>query len=199
VVDAGSTVRAASANQYAMIRALPSKPGIELRDGGSRPLVNDEAAPLAQRLDHVAIAAHRIADLVPMLCDVLGAKYLMGAEDHRLNFRWAQFQFSEGGVIEVMEPVGDDGFLQDFLKTRGEGLHHVTLRVKDIRVRARELEARGWTAVKPSFEDPVWKEMFLHPRDTHGVLIQLAESELSYQDEVAHHQQLDLDLLFQQR
>jgi hypothetical protein len=41
--------------------------------------------------------------------------------------------------------------------------------------------------------------MFLHPRDTHGVLIQLAESELSYEDEIAHYQEMDSDILQQPR
>lgn len=150
---------------------------------------------IADRLDHVSIAAHRIAALVPLIRDVLGGRYLMGGDEVAQGFRWVQFQFPQGGVIEVMEPIGDEGFLQDFLERRGEGLHHVTLRVRNIAERARELEALGWHPVKASFGNPVWKEVFLHPRETSGVLIQLAESELSYEDEIQHYQQLDLEAL----
>ena len=150
---------------------------------------------IADRLDHVSIAAHRIASLVPLFRDVLGARYLMGAEDAGQGFRWAQFQFPGGGVIEVMEPLGEQGFVQDFLKRRGEGLHHITLRVRSIADRSRELQAQGWHPFKENFASRVWKEVFLHPRETHGVLIQLAESELSYPDEIAYYQQLELDSL----
>lgn len=150
---------------------------------------------IADRLDHVSIAARRIASLVPLLHDVLGAQFLMGAEDAGQGFRWAQFQFPEGGVIEVMEPLGEEGFVQDFLNRRGEGLHHITLRVRNIADRARELEAQGWHPVKANFQSRVWKEVFLHPRETHGVLVQLAESELSYPEEVAYYQQIELDSL----
>jgi methylmalonyl-CoA/ethylmalonyl-CoA epimerase len=150
-------------------------------------------AAIADRLDHVSIATREIASLVPLIRDVLGARFLMGATEAEQNFRWAQFQFPGGGVIELLEPVGDQGFLHDFLATRGEGLHHITLRVRDIAARANELQALGYRPFKPKFDNPVWKELFLHPKETHGVLIQLAESELPYGREVEYYQQLDLD------
>ncbi len=119
----------------------------------------------------------------------------MGGDETAPGFRWAQFRFPEGGVIEIMEPLGEEGFLQDFLRRRGEGVHHVTLRVRDIAARTREVEGRGFHPVKANFASPIWKEVFLHPRETHGVLIQLCESELSYEDEIRHYQQLDLGIL----
>jgi methylmalonyl-CoA/ethylmalonyl-CoA epimerase len=133
--------------------------------------------------------------MVPLIRDVLGARYLMGATESAQGFRWAQFQFPGGGIIELIEPVGSGGFLNDFLNKRGEGLHHITLRVRDIATRARELEVAGWRPVKTNFENPAWKEAFIHPRDAHGVLIQLAESELPYPREIEHYQQLDLEAL----
>ena len=150
---------------------------------------------IADRLDHVSIATRQISSLVPLIRDILGARFLMGATEDAQGFRWAQFQFPGGGVIELLEPVGEGGFLHDFLAQRGEGLHHITLRVRDIASRASELEALGYRPVKPKFDNPVWKELFLHPKATHGVLIQLAESELPYGQEVEHYQQLELDAL----
>ena len=150
---------------------------------------------MADRLDHVSVATWKIAAMVPLIRDVLGARYLMGATEAAQGFRWAQFQFPGGGVVELLEPVGSEGFLHDFLRDRGEGLHHVTLRVRDIEARTRELENLGWRPVKPNFDNPTWKEVFLHPRETHGVLIQLAESDLPYSREIEYYQQLDLEEL----
>jgi methylmalonyl-CoA/ethylmalonyl-CoA epimerase len=152
-----------------------------------------ETAAIADRLDHVSIATREIASLLPLIRDVLGARFLMGATEAAQNFRWAQFQFPGGGVIELLEPVGEQGFVHDFLAARGEGLHHITLRVRDIATRAKELEALGYRPFKSKFDNPVWKEFFLHPKETHGVLIQLAESELPYGREIEYYQQLDLD------
>lgn len=131
--------------------------------------------------------------MVPLIRDVLGGRFLMGATESAQSFRWAQFQFPAGGVIELMEPIDGSGFVQEFLDHRGEGVHHITLRVRDIAVRTKELEALGYHPVKPNFANPVWKEVFLHPRETHGVLIQLAESELPYPREVEYYQQLELE------
>jgi methylmalonyl-CoA/ethylmalonyl-CoA epimerase len=148
---------------------------------------------IADRLDHVSIATRKLSSLVPLIRDVLGARFLMGATEAAQGFRWAQFQFPGGGVIELLEPFGEDSFLESFLKERGEGLHHITLRVRDIAKRAKELEALGYRPFRPNFDNPVWKEFFLHPKATHGVLIQLAESELPYGQEVEYYQQLSLE------
>ena len=131
--------------------------------------------------------------MVPLVRDVLGGRYLMGATEATQGFRWAQFQFPGGGVIELIEPIDGTGFVQDFLDRRGEGVHHITLRVHDIAARTRELESLGYHPTKAKFDNPVWKEVFLHPRETHGVLIQLAESELPYPREVEYYQQLELN------
>jgi methylmalonyl-CoA/ethylmalonyl-CoA epimerase len=148
---------------------------------------------MADRLDHVSIATQKISSLVPLLREVLGARFLMGATEAAQGFRWAQFQFPGGGVIELLEPFGPESFLKGFLAERGEGLHHITLRVRDIAKRAKELEELGYRPFRPKFDNPVWKELFLHPKETHGVLIQLAESELPYGQEVEYYQQLELN------
>lgn len=123
---------------------------------------------IADRLDHVSIATWKIASMVPLIRDVLGARYLMGATEAAQGFRWAQFQFPGGGIIELLEPVGEEGFLPDFLRKRGEGLHHVTLRVRDIEARTRELEDLGWRPVKPNFEIRRGKRCFCIPERPTG-------------------------------
>src|SRR5713101_5997833 len=59
---------------------------------------------IADRLDHVSIATRQIASMVPLIRD------LMGATEAAQGFRWAQFQFPGGGIIELIEPVGSDLF-----------------------------------------------------------------------------------------
>lgn len=150
---------------------------------------------IADRLDHVSIATWKISTIVPLVRDLLGAQFLMGAEDPVQHFRWAQFQLPGGGVIELIEPMDEEGFLPKFLRERGEGLHHVTLRVRNIGERIKDLERAGLHPVRTNLSDPTWRETFIHPREAHGVLIQLAESELPYPQEIDFYQQLDLALL----
>ena len=84
-----------------------------------------------------------------------------------------------------MTPVAD-GFVSRFLETRGEGVHHVTYRVQDIEAQVDRLRRAGVRLTLVNLANEHWKEAFLHPRDAHGVLIQLAESPHD-EDDTAQH------------
>jgi methylmalonyl-CoA/ethylmalonyl-CoA epimerase len=126
------------------------------------------------QLDHIAIALPRIADAPAALVDVLGGV----PERSRPSgaFRWASWTFAGGGVIEILEPMGPDGFLRRFLAAHGRGVHHVTFKVPDLALVCRRAEARGYGIVGRDDADPSWKEAFLHPKQALGILVQLAES-----------------------
>jgi methylmalonyl-CoA/ethylmalonyl-CoA epimerase len=126
------------------------------------------------QLDHIAIALPRIADAPAALVDVLG-----GVPDQSRPaavFRWASWRFAGGGVIEILEPAGPDGFLHRFLAARGPGVHHVTFKVPDLDAICRRAEAHGYDVVGRDESDPSWKEAFLHPKQALGIVVQLAES-----------------------
>jgi methylmalonyl-CoA epimerase len=126
------------------------------------------------KVDHVAMATWDARGPARMLTDILGAAFVDGADEDDAGFRWLQFQLP-GGKIEVLEPLHRDGFLYKFLTRRGEGLHHVTLYVADLAGAIPVLAGAGYTPVDVNLAHAQWKEAFLHPRDTSGVLIQLAQ------------------------
>jgi len=133
------------------------------------------------RLDHVAIGAHRIADAPAFAVGELGGSPLgigPGA-----GFRWAQWRFEGDGVLEFLEPAGPPGgFLHRFLERRGPGVHHVTFKVPELRAAADRAAALGYAVVGYDDSDPGWKECFLHPKQAHGVVVQMAESEPGHED-----------------
>jgi methylmalonyl-CoA/ethylmalonyl-CoA epimerase len=124
-------------------------------------------------LDHVAVAVRRIADASPMIEELLGGVAGEGGEGR--GFKFQQWTFP-GGVVELLEPLGAESFLHRFLDGRGEGLHHVTFKVQDLPGWAARLRAAGYTVVGENYENPAWRELFIHPKSAHGVLIQLAET-----------------------
>ena len=89
--------------------------------------------------------------------------------------------------MELVTPTTPDGFVQRFLDKRGEGVHHVTLKVPDIARAIEHLRAEDVELMRVSIENPSWKEAFIHPRDGHGVLIQIAQSKFSDEDAARHH------------
>jgi len=131
--------------------------------------------------DHVAVAVHSIKPALKLFRDALGAEYLMGG-DERGVWRWVQFRYPGGGKIELLEPLGE-GFLEDFLRSRGEGLHHITFKTDDIEAAIAHLEGLGFELVDINTGNPHWKEAFLRPSKSHGTLIQIAQS--SQPDDVA--------------
>jgi methylmalonyl-CoA epimerase len=142
--------------------------------GDGIPLVRDA------RLDHVAVAVRDLAGAARLFRDVLGGEFLYGADAGPQAFRFVQYRFATGAKVELLTPLGP-GFLQRFLDARGEGVHHVTFMVPDLGGQLARLEEAGIQPILVDLGDPDWKEAFLHPRDAHGVLIQLAET--PYTDE----------------
>lgn len=128
----------------------------------------------ATRFDHIALAVPRIADAAPVLVAVLGAVPHHGGTAEA--YRFAQWRVAGGGRLELLEPVGPDGFLQRFLARHGPGVHHVTFKVPDLAARCDRARALGHEIVGYDDTNPRWKQAFLHPRDALGIVVQLVET-----------------------
>jgi methylmalonyl-CoA/ethylmalonyl-CoA epimerase len=63
-----------------------------------------------------------------------------------------------------MEPRGDDGLIERFLKTRGEGIHHISLVMEDTNPIIELCEEKGVKTLG---------RRFIHPGSSHGVLTEL--------------------------
>jgi catechol 2,3-dioxygenase-like lactoylglutathione lyase family enzyme len=126
------------------------------------------------RFDHIAMAAHRIADAPGVLVGVLGGEPDAGGPS--TAYTWAAWRYANGGCLEVLEPRGEEGFLRRHLDSRGPGVHHVTFRVPSLdAVCARAME-HGYRIVGRDDSDPSWAEAFLHPKEALGIVVQFAES-----------------------
>jgi methylmalonyl-CoA/ethylmalonyl-CoA epimerase len=125
------------------------------------------------RFDHIAIGMRRMADAVPLLVGELGGVPAWGSPSGA--FRWGVWTFDGGGAIEILEPMGDDGFLHRFLEG-GPGVHHVTFKVPDLAEACARAQREGYDVVGRDESDPSWKEAFLHPKQALGIVVQLAEA-----------------------
>jgi methylmalonyl-CoA/ethylmalonyl-CoA epimerase len=82
--------------------------------------------------------------------------------------------------IEVIEPMGSDGPIAQFIDQHGEGLQHITFKVSDIEQVMVDMKSKGarFTAsapVKLKTAIGLVKFAFMNPRGSNGVLIQLME------------------------
>ncbi|NOZ74734.1 MAG: methylmalonyl-CoA epimerase [FCB group bacterium] len=79
--------------------------------------------------------------------------------------------------IELLESLGDDSPIAKFLKSSGPGIHHVCFEVDDIRDAIRELIDHNIRVIFPEPRPGVenYEVTFIHPGDTGGVLVELAQ------------------------
>ena len=127
-------------------------------------------------LDHVAIAVSDLDEAIALYRDVLGLKLHSIEEVPEQKVRTAIF--GEGvGRVELICPTEKDTGVARFLEKRGEGLHHICIEVPDIEAAMRDLKARGAPLIdetpKPGAGGA--RVAFVHPKGTHGVLVELRQ------------------------
>ncbi len=83
-----------------------------------------------------------------------------------------------GPRIELLEPTEPDSAVGRFLEKRGEGLHHVALRVPDLAAAVERLKAAGARLInEPRRGAGGHTYVFVHPASTGGVLLELIQEE----------------------
>ncbi len=128
------------------------------------------------KLDHVAIAVPDIAAAVERFRDHLGL-HLQAQEDVE-QFQTSTAFFPVSGTrIELVHPMDGKGPIARYLDRKGGGLHHICFETDDIESDMELLKARGYRFLSdgPSPGAHGARVAFLHPKDTDGVLIELAE------------------------
>jgi len=80
--------------------------------------------------------------------------------------------------LELLEPTSDDSVIARFIAKRGEGLHHVSLRVPDLNAAVRKLKSENVRLVSEEIKTGAGGHhyIFVHPSSTGGVLLELVES-----------------------
>ncbi len=128
-------------------------------------------------MDHVGVAVKNLDEAIRIYRDALGFKLesvqIITEQKVRIAF------LSSGGEthVELLEPTGSDSTIARFLETRGEGIHHIAMRVTNIVQVLGELKTNGVLLIdeKPREGAERKKIAFVHPKSTRGVLLELCE------------------------
>jgi methylmalonyl-CoA/ethylmalonyl-CoA epimerase len=124
------------------------------------------------RLDHIGIAVKSVAEAREFFEGALGARFLYEHANAEAGYRIFEFDLN-GLTLELLEPLGKDSFLHDFLDKHGEGVHHLTFDVPDAKAQLAELKQQGIKVVNEREYSLDSYEGFISPRSSHGVLIQI--------------------------
>ena len=128
-------------------------------------------------LDHVGIAVKDLAGALAFYRDALGL-HVEAPEDVASQRVRAHFIPTGQASLELLEATAADSAIAKYVEKRGPGLHHITLRVDDIRAALDQLKARGVRLVdeqpRPGAEGAL--VAFIHPSAAHGVLVELKQA-----------------------
>ena len=130
------------------------------------------------RLNHVGVATPSIEDSIALYRDLLGATKIGEPFDLPPQKVRVCFVNLPNSRIELLEPLGEDSPIARFLeKNPAGGQHHVCFEVPDIHEAVAEMTAKGARVLaEPRIGAHGTPVIFLHPKGTGGVLVELMET-----------------------
>ena len=133
---------------------------------------------MPKRIDHVAIIVRNIEQALVFYRDTLGIPpgEIKEVPTEQVRIAFLPMGGPGGSEIELIEPTTPDSSLARFLEKRGEGLHHICLEVADIDAALAEMQQKGALVLdKQPRIAADGRAIFLHPKETNGVLLELLE------------------------
>ena len=132
------------------------------------------------RLNHVGVATPSIDESLRLYRDLFGATEVTEKRALPEQGVWVAFVNLPNSQIELIEPYGDSSPLKAFLEKNPKGgQHHVCFEVDDILAARDALQAKGATVLgsgEPRIGAHGTPVLFLHPKGTAGVLVELMEA-----------------------
>ena len=133
---------------------------------------------MPKRIDHVAIVVRDIEQALIFYRDTLGIipGEIKEVPSEQVRIAFLPLGGPAGSVIELIEPTTPDSSLAKFIDKRGEGLHHICLEVENIETALAEMQEKGAPVLdKQPRIAAEGRAIFLHPKGTNGVLLELLE------------------------
>ena len=160
------------------IAARETDPYSVVDDVFGRALRDQLARPSGRAsLDHVGIAVGDLQQALAFYRDALGLEVEAPEEVASQRVR-AHFIPTGDSAIELLEATADDSPIAKYVAKRGPGIHHLTLRVPDIRSALARLKEKGIRLIDETPREGAHGSLvaFVHPSSAHGVLVELKEA-----------------------
>ena len=128
-------------------------------------------------IHHIAIVVRDLDAALALYRDTLGLEM---TERRKAPEEGVEIAFlpAGDGDIELLCPMDAESGVARFLEKRGEGLHHVCLAVEDVEAAMERLRESGGQLLseEPRVNEHGTRYVFVHPKSTHGVLLELYET-----------------------
>jgi len=131
-------------------------------------------------VDHIGIAVSNIDEALAFYRDALGLQVddIEDVPSERVRTHFITPAATSGTALELLEATDNESPIAKSVAKRGPGLHHITLRVKDIRQALERLKSRGVRVIGDAPRPGAHGSLvaFVHPSSAHGVLVELKQA-----------------------
>ncbi|WP_278034631.1 methylmalonyl-CoA epimerase [Flavobacterium nitratireducens] len=130
-----------------------------------------------KKIDHIGIAVKDI-DVSNALFEKLFGVSPYKFEEVESEGVLTSFFKTDANKIELLAATNQESSIAKFLEKKGEGIHHIAFEVTNINDEVQRLKAEGFVVlneVPKKGADNKWV-VFLHPKTTNGVLIELCQT-----------------------
>lgn len=128
------------------------------------------------KIEHIGIAVKNLESSNILFEKLLG---VTSYKEEEVVSEGVKTSFFKTGPnkIELLQATSQDSAIAKFLDKRGEGIHHIAFEVDNIEEEIKRLQAEGFTVLNTTPKkgaDNKWV-VFLHPKSTNGVLVELCQ------------------------
>ena len=131
---------------------------------------------MVRKIEHIGIAVKNLEEANKTYERLLGvAPY----KQEGVASEGVMTSFFETGEskIELLEGTTEDSAITKFVAKKGEGIHHIAFDVEDIHAEMERLRNEGFKVLNAEPKDGADNKLvcFVHPKDIHGVLVELCQ------------------------
>ena len=129
-----------------------------------------------KKIEHIGIAVKSLEKSNELFAALLGKPHYKVEEVKSENVKTSFFK-SGPNKIELLEATNPESPIAKFIDKKGEGIHHIAFAVSDIKSEIKRLQKEGFTVLNKVPKKGADNKLvvFLHPKSTNGVLIELCQ------------------------
>tara|TARA_R110002126_G_scaffold291479_2_gene453038 strand:+ start:1331 stop:1732 length:402 start_codon:yes stop_codon:yes gene_type:complete len=128
------------------------------------------------KIEHIGIAVKDLEKSNILFAALFGEKHYKMEEVLSEGVKTSFFK-SGPNKIELLEATNPESPIAKFIAKKGEGMHHIAFAVDDIKAEIKRLQNEGFTVLNEVPKKGADNKLvvFLHPKSTNGVLIELCQ------------------------
>ena len=134
---------------------------------------------MLNKIEHLGIAIKNLETSDHLFAKLIGTEPYKQESVEREGVKTSFFMVGDS-KIELLEATNEESPIAKFIEKKGEGIHHIAFAVDDIFAEITRLKAAGFVFISEVPKDGADNKLvvFLHPKSTNGVLVELCQEKL---------------------